>query len=200
MVSRIAHLVAGNGHRVLLLIWRYLPMSARRLAIRILYPRFPIGAVAIVRDADGRVLLVRQTYHREGVRWAAPGGWLARGENPRQAAARETFEETGLEIVAGRVLDIGSGPYGEISMAFACTVLRDTGFRPSHETDRIGYFAPAGLPAMTADTRRLVERALEAQESLRADDEPSGHPPTTSGRDGVGSLRSALRAGEGAGE
>jgi ADP-ribose pyrophosphatase YjhB (NUDIX family) len=155
---------AGHGHRLLLVAWRYLPLAARRLAIRVLYPRYPIGAVAIVRDDAGRLLLVRQTYHRGGVRWAAPGGWLARGEGPRQAAARETFEETGLRIAAGRVLAIGSGPYGEISLAFECQVLGDAGFRPSHETDRIGYFAPTDLPAMTAATRRLLDRALAVQE------------------------------------
>ena len=52
-------------------VWRYLPLSCRRVAIRILYPRFPVGAVAIVCDAAGRVLLVRQTYHRGGERWGA---------------------------------------------------------------------------------------------------------------------------------
>jgi len=164
MMGRLARSWAGYGHRFLLLVWRYLPLSARRLAIRILYPRFPIGAVAIVRDDGGRVLLVRQTYHREGIRWAAPGGWLARGESPREAAARETYEETGLRVTAGRVLDIGGGPYGEISLAFECLVLGDTGFRPSHETDRIGYFPPSDLPRMTAETRRLLERALAVQE------------------------------------
>jgi hypothetical protein len=46
---------------VLLAVWRYLPLPARRFAILILYPRVPIGAVAVVRDVDGRVLLVRQT-------------------------------------------------------------------------------------------------------------------------------------------
>jgi ADP-ribose pyrophosphatase YjhB (NUDIX family) len=163
MIGRLARTWAGYGHRILLMVWRYLPLSARRLAIRILYPRFPIGAVAIVRDVGGRVLLVRQTYHREGIRWAAPGGWLAHGETPREAAARETYEETGLRVTPGRVLDIGGGPYGEISLAFECTVVGDTGFRPSHETDRIGYFLPSDLPPMTAETRRLLERALAVQ-------------------------------------
>lgn len=157
----------GASHRLhggLLLVWRYLPLAARRLAIRILYPRVPIGAVAIVRDDAGRVLLVRQTYHRGGERWAAPGGWLARGETPRQAAARETFEETGLRVAVGRVLAIGSGPYHELSLAFECRVVGDSGFQPGAETDRVGYFAPSDLPVMTADTRRLVEEALNAQE------------------------------------
>ncbi|MGE3270223.1 MAG: NUDIX hydrolase [Chloroflexota bacterium] len=134
------------------------------MAIRILYPRFPIGAVAVIRDAAGRVLLVRQTYHREGVRWAAPGGWLSGGETPPQAAIRETWEETGLRVTAGRVLATDGGPYGEISIAFECQVIGDSGFTPGQETDQMAYFPVSALPKMTVDTRRLLENALASQE------------------------------------
>jgi len=163
MIKQIAHAGAGEGHRVLLKVWRYLPLPLRRLAIRILYPRFPVGAVAIVRDHAGRVLLVRQTYHRGGERWGAPGGWLGRRESPREAATRETFEETGLHVTAGRVLAIGGGPYGEISLAFECRIVGQDEFRPSDETDQIGYFERSALPRMTTDTRLLLEHALAAQ-------------------------------------
>lgn len=178
LIQGIARSWAGTGHRLLLVIWRYLPLAARRFAIRLLYPRFPIGAVAIVRDASGRVLLVRQTYHRAGARWGAPGGWLAHGETPRQAAARETFEETGLQVTVGRVLEIGSGPYREVSIAFECRIVGDTGFRPSDETDRMAFFAPTSLPPMTSATRSLLERALAAQTGHGAEistaERPSG--------------------------
>lgn len=170
MIGRIARAAAGLGHRLLLLVWRFLPLRVRRIAVRILYPQFPIGAVAIVRDEAGRVLLVRQTYHREGVRWGAPGGWLSGRESPREAAAREAFEETGLRLHVGRVLDIDSGPYGEVSLAFECRVVGDSGFRPSEETDEIGWFAPDALPDMTAQTRRLLENSLAAQRAWRPAD------------------------------
>src|SRR4051794_35651705 len=169
MLQRIARSWAGTGHRLLLVIWRYLPLAARRFAIRLLYPRFPIGAVAIVQDDRGRVLLVRQTYHRAGARWGAPGGWLAHGETPREAAARETLEETGLQIAVGRVLEIGSGPYREVSLAFECRIIGDTGYHPSPETDRMAYFSPDELPPMTAATRHLLERALAVQARRRVD-------------------------------
>jgi 8-oxo-dGTP diphosphatase len=168
MIDRTARLAAQQGHRLLLVIWRFLPLQARRLAIRVLYPRFPVGAIAIVRDGAGRVLLVRQTYHREGVRWAAPGGWMARGESPRRAAERETREEAGLAVKAGRLLVVDGGPYGEISLAFECRIVEDTGFRPSEETDQIGYFPPSDLPPMTIDTRRLLLNALDVQSRWQA--------------------------------
>lgn len=164
MSSPITRAWVQRAHGVLLTIWRYLPLPARRFAILVMYPRVPIGAVAVVRDAEGNILLVRQTYHREGVRWAAPGGWLGRGETPQQAAVREAWEETGLRVTAGRVLTIDGGPYGEISIAFECEVVSDAGFTPSEEADQLGYFPVRDLPPMTAETRRLLERALAAQE------------------------------------
>jgi ADP-ribose pyrophosphatase YjhB (NUDIX family) len=164
MVERIAGRAAGKGHRTLLALWKYLPFPLRRLAIRVLYPRFPAGAVAIIRDGAGRVLLVRQTYHREGDRWGPPGGWLTGGELPQEAAARETFEETGLRVRVGRVLAVASGPYGEISLAFECEIVGDTAFRPSDETDQLAYFPVSDLPIMPGDTGTLLLRAIEAQE------------------------------------
>jgi 8-oxo-dGTP pyrophosphatase MutT (NUDIX family) len=43
------------------------------------------------------VLLVRHTYG-DRKRWELPGGAVKRGEDPRQAARRETREELGAEI------------------------------------------------------------------------------------------------------
>jgi ADP-ribose pyrophosphatase YjhB (NUDIX family) len=101
------------------------------------------------------------------VRWAPPGGWLNHGENPRQAAVRETFEEAGLRVTAGRLLEVDGGPYGEISLVFECQIVGDNGFHPGPETDRIGYFTPDNLPTMTVEMRRLLERTIAIQERWR---------------------------------
>ena len=154
--------LARGGHRALLIGWRFLPVWARKTAIRVLYPTFPVGAIAVIRDELGRVLLVHQTYHR-GDCWGAPGGWLSGRESPQGTAARETFEETGLRVRAGRVLAIGSGPYAEMTVAIECSVVGDDGFSPSEEVDYLAYFSPAALPPLPPHTRRLLEAAFDAQ-------------------------------------
>jgi 8-oxo-dGTP diphosphatase len=54
------------------------------------------GAAAIVFDADGRVLVVKENYDRH--RWSFPGGRVEDGESPEQACVREAREETGAEL------------------------------------------------------------------------------------------------------
>ncbi|WP_089107695.1 NUDIX domain-containing protein [Streptomyces hyaluromycini] len=68
-------------------------------------PRILAGAAALIRDAEGRVLLVEPNY-REG--WALPGGTVESddGETPRQGARRETLEEIGLDREIGRLLAV----------------------------------------------------------------------------------------------
>jgi ADP-ribose pyrophosphatase YjhB (NUDIX family) len=68
-------------------------------------PRVLVGAAALFRDAEGRVLLVEPNY-REG--WALPGGTVESddGESPRQGARRETAEEIGLDRTLGRLLAV----------------------------------------------------------------------------------------------
>ena len=54
------------------------------------------GVSVVGRDFDGQILLVRHSYGPN--EWFFPGGGIAAGETPEQAAVRELMEETGCEI------------------------------------------------------------------------------------------------------
>jgi 8-oxo-dGTP diphosphatase len=64
-----------------------------------------ISAGALV-EQDGRVLLVRHEIPGKYNFWVAPGGGIQGTESLAEAAERETFEETGLRVRAGRLLYI----------------------------------------------------------------------------------------------
>lgn len=54
-----------------------------------------VGVVAL--SADGRVVLIRHSYHHPE-RWMLPAGGLRPGEDPAVTAARELAEETGCRL------------------------------------------------------------------------------------------------------
>ena len=60
-----------------------------------------VGAGAVFRVADGRVLLVDPVYKAP---WEIPGGTVDEGESPRAACQRELEEELGWTGEVGRLL------------------------------------------------------------------------------------------------
>ena len=59
-----------------------------------------------VRDDAGRVLLVR---HSNGGVWVLPGGAIEPEETPADAAVREVYEETGLEVELTDLIGVFGG-------------------------------------------------------------------------------------------
>ena len=72
-----------------------LPPWLQRYAVRRLAPAHVVGAVAVLRRPDGRVLLVDAPYVTG---WGLPGGDLKRREAPHAGLARELREELGLVL------------------------------------------------------------------------------------------------------
>ena len=77
-------------------------LPVRRGLVKMLSPRYVVGAVTILRDSEAaagdgpdRVLLLRQP-SRHG--WGLPAGLLKRREQPVVGAARELLEETGVRV------------------------------------------------------------------------------------------------------
>ncbi len=65
-----------------------------------------VAAYALL-TRDSEVLLTRMSSRTriEG-RWTLPGGGIDHGEDPRDALRREVYEETGLHVEPGRVVDV----------------------------------------------------------------------------------------------
>ncbi|KOS02832.1 ADP-ribose pyrophosphatase, partial [Paenibacillus polymyxa] len=70
-------------------------------------PKIMAGACVILIDEKGRLLLQQRT---DNGLWGLPGGSMEPGENMKEVASRELFEEVGLEAEELELLDIFSGP------------------------------------------------------------------------------------------
>lgn len=67
-----------------------------------------VGLVAVARDPQGRVLLIRRGDTGE---WCLPGGTLEWGETLREMLPRELLEEAGVDLLeAGTLLGVYSNP------------------------------------------------------------------------------------------
>jgi ADP-ribose pyrophosphatase YjhB (NUDIX family) len=66
-------------------------------------PKLVAGAIA---ELDDGIVLIQRSIEPGYGRWTFPGGFVERGEVAENAAARETLEETGLEIEVGGIVGL----------------------------------------------------------------------------------------------
>ena len=81
-------------HGFLLGVFGKLPAPLRRRIVAFVAPSFTVGAICVI-EHDDRIVMIRQRYRN---RWGLPGGLLARGEEPADAARREVREEIGIDV------------------------------------------------------------------------------------------------------
>ena len=63
----------------------------------------PIPAAAGIVRMDGGVVLVLRALEPKAGEWCLPAGFQEGDESPEEACARETLEETGLEVAVRRL-------------------------------------------------------------------------------------------------
>lgn len=166
--------------------WRRLPHRLRAVAVRICVPRAAAGAAVLLLDDEGRVLLVRHSYERASA-WSLPGGWAKRGEELRHTAARELFEELGINADVGRPLATGRGIFGDVSVVFEARWPAATPFEAARLDPEIAearFFPLDSLPPLFGQARRMVEEAL-AVRSGPTHENPAQTPIDPQGTHGV---------------
>jgi 8-oxo-dGTP pyrophosphatase MutT (NUDIX family) len=144
-------------------------------------PRQYVGAVGVVFDEAGQVLLVEHVFRPNG-NWGLPGGWIKRGENPVQAVKREIQEELELTIEVKQLLlcepqgvvPDDKAPPG-LGLAFYCRLAAAQGqsgglpnIRPSYEILSVEWVDPDHIGRkVTALERKAIDLGKKAFESDR---------------------------------
>jgi 8-oxo-dGTP diphosphatase len=106
-------------------------------------PKLVAGAIV---EMDGGIVLIQRAIEPGYGKWTFPGGFVERGEVAEVAAARETLEETGLEIEVTGI--VGLYTYDDQVPAIAVFSARVTGGEPAplDETLDVRAFPRDGLP------------------------------------------------------
>ncbi|MGA3030428.1 MAG: NUDIX hydrolase [Candidatus Limnocylindrales bacterium] len=107
-------------------------------------PRLVVTTLPI--NDRGEVMLIRRGIAPGYNKWAQPGGFLEIDETVREAAIRETLEETGLQVDPGRIV----GLYSRVQAAVVVVAYeaRIVGGEPrvTNESLETRPFAPDRIP------------------------------------------------------
>jgi ADP-ribose pyrophosphatase YjhB (NUDIX family) len=118
----------------------------------------------------GQVMLIRRGIEPGLGMWAQPGGFLEIDETVREAAIRETLEETGLRIEPGAIVGLYSrGQAAVVVVAFEATIVSGTP-AVTHEALETRPFAPEAIPwpeiAFETSLRALRDWVARARPDL----------------------------------
>lgn len=138
--------------------FRRMPAPLRRAAVRAGTPSYTVGAVALLRRADGRLLFVDQR-HSDG--WALPGGLLRRGERPDEAVVREVAEEVGISLPASSLpvpVAAVNARVRRVDLVYLLDAPADAAPHQEDEAEvrRIGWFATDELPDVSEPTMEIL--------------------------------------------
>lgn len=105
-----------------------------------------VCAGAVIRDEDGRLLLIQRGSPPAKDTWSLPGGKVEPGETHAAAAAREVLEETGLVVAVGEL--IGTSEFSRyVVHDFHATVLGGT-LAAGDDASDVGWYTAAEVDAL----------------------------------------------------
>ena len=135
-------------------------------------PFIQTGAAIIIRNENDEILLQERTDRNQ---WGIPGGCQDLGEDLRETAVREAYEETGIKLDINKIqlIDTLSGksrknsyPNGDIvynntSLFLATISLLDASkLKGDSETKRLKFFSLDSLPDNLMD-KDLIQTYLD---------------------------------------
>ncbi|MEU9718906.1 NUDIX domain-containing protein [Streptomyces sp. NPDC047976] len=141
-------------HKLIARLWRIIrgPMQWRVLWLA--HAKFMVGVTGIVRDDQGRVLLLRHRMWPEGRQWGLPTGYAVKGEEFGATVVREVKEETGLDVKTGRLVNLNSGYKLRVEVAYEASFVGGEITTDSFEILEARWFSPDELPNGMQESHR----------------------------------------------
>ena len=137
-------------------LWRSIGGSLQWRLMWISQAKFMVGVTGVVRDGDGRVLLLRHRLWPEGRQWGLPTGYAIKGETFQDTVVREVREETGLDVRVGKLVRPNSGYRLRVEVAYEAELVGGTMTIDPREILEAGWFTTDDLPEETLEAHRQL--------------------------------------------
>ncbi|QNP71497.1 NUDIX domain-containing protein [Streptomyces roseirectus] len=144
LIPRLWHLLRGS------LQWRILWLA---------HAKFVVGVTGVVRNEEGEVLLLKHRLWSKRHPWGLPTGFAAKGEEFEQTVVREVKEETGLDVVPGRLVRLSSGYRFRAEVAYEARYAGGTLKIDPFEILEARWFRPDELPEALQESHRQLIRS-----------------------------------------
>jgi ADP-ribose pyrophosphatase YjhB (NUDIX family) len=161
----------SNRRRIATLLQRlpWIGYPAQAL-YRLTRPWVTIGAVGVIFDQQGQLLIVEHVFHPV-FPWGLPGGWMNRNEEPEETVRREVLEETSLHVQIVKPLIFARTSFlpAHLDAAYLCSVPDDRDeIHLSSELLDYQWVDPlaANLPPMGIFHTRVVRLALAERAAM----------------------------------
>jgi ADP-ribose pyrophosphatase YjhB (NUDIX family) len=119
----------------------------------------PKVAASVLIEQQGKILLVKRVMMPLQGTWTLPAGFVEAAEDPREAAAREVLEETGLTVEIGELFDV---IYGREHARGASIVLvyraevQGGKLEAQDDAEDARFFGPKELPELGFEATKKV--------------------------------------------
>lgn len=121
---------------------------------------FQIGIKALVRDGDGKILLLREAHHPDSY-WDIPGGRMDPGENFMQTLSRELAEEIGVQfsgaaehvatVMSNKTITDERGTFGLVLVIYSVQLASHEAITSVEEGVLLDWFMPTEAAERLAD-------------------------------------------------
>ena len=128
-------------------------------------PKVGVGVVVMAED---KLLLVKRMMAPEIGKWSIPAGYLDAGEDPRETAVREVWEETNLSVEIGDLVDVyfnedvATEGGASIFILYEATLLGGE-LKAGDDAAAARFFGPDELPELAFTSTLEIVKSIQSQ-------------------------------------
>ena len=132
--------------RIIARMWKLIRGPLQWRILWFAHAKFMIGVTGVVRNEAGEVLLLKHRMWPADRPWGLPTGYAIKSEEFPRTIVREVREETGLEVVPGRLVQVTSGYRLRVEIAYEALHVGGTLKLDGFEILEAKWFSPDALP------------------------------------------------------